>query len=99
MNRRGVFTAELAVGVLLAGALGALAVQGVRERLGAARAEERAADLEVAQNLLDTCRAGGEPVLPPGWRLERVPAGPGVLAVSVHGPHLHLATLCAEARP
>lgn len=95
---RAAFTATELVAALAAAVLVcSLAAFGVQERLALGRAEQRAADLEVAQNLLDARRAGQSPALPAGWSWEEQPLAEGVRLVAVVGPrHLRLATLCAE---
>jgi hypothetical protein len=97
---RAAFTAtELVAALSAAVAVCSLAAFGVQERLALGRAEQRAADLEVAQNLLDARRAGQSPALPAGWSWEERPLAAGVRLVAVVGPRqVRLATLCAEDR-
>ena len=70
-----------------------LATGVVHEQQNARRLESRSAALETAQNLCDQLRHGEDPVLPPGWTVERQSAGAGVLLVRVRGQGVTLGTL------
>ena len=70
-----------------------LATGVVHDQRDARRIEARSAALETAQNLCDQLRHGEDPVLPPGWTVERQSAGAGVLLVRVRGQGVTLGTL------
>jgi hypothetical protein len=89
MSRAGWMGVELAIALSGLLVLGLLAVDAARAHRLAQTAEERAAALEVAQDLLARLRRGDGRGAEPGWEIERSEqSGAVLLTVLGHGVRL-----------
>lgn len=94
MIRRATLLVELSAVLAGTAIIAGMLTLAAREHREVRVLERTMAELDLAQNLLDSLRQGVEPPLSSGWRIERVPAGEGIELVTVHGPlRTRLATL------
>ncbi len=98
MSRRASLLVEMAAALAGAAMIAGMVALAAREHRDVLALERAMAELETAQNLLDSLRHGDEPGIPAGWSIERAAAGDGIELVTVHGParahqRIQLATL------